>query len=296
MKVLISGGSGFIGASVVETLLKQGHSVVRLTRAAVGKDSEDVRWNPSTGYIEILPEPLDAVIHLAGENIFGRWTTAKKDRIRASRVDGTLLLSEHLASMQRRPRVFICASAIGFYGNRGDEVLTETADAGEGFLSNVCRDWEAACTPADAAGIRVVRMRFGTVLAKHGGALGKMLGAFKAGLGGTLGNGQQWVSWITLNDALRAILYALDDETFFGAVNVTTPEPVQNRTFTETLGHILHRPTRLSLPAVILRLVLGRFAEETLLASTRAVPRRLLGVGFKFEHPALAQALPSLLK
>ena len=296
MKVLVSGAGGFIGSVVTAKLLECGHSVIGLTRSTINEGADCVVWDPAARQLGALPETLDAVVHLAGENIYGRWTNAKKEAIRASRVKGTLLLAERLAVMRQKVKVFVCASAVGFYGNRGDAVLTETAAAGDGFLSRVCREWEDAAEPARLAGIRIVHLRLGMVLAKDGGALAKMLPAFKMGMGGVLGDGRQWVSWISLADAVRALLFVLEHESLAGPVNMAAPEPVQNREFTEVMGHLLHRPVRLQLPAIILRFIFREFADETLLASTRAVPEKLMNAGFRFEYPGLEQALSVILK
>ena len=292
MKILVSGATGFIGSAVAAHLESLGHTVVRLSRRA-GENT--VVWEPDAGRIGSLPDDLDAVVHLAGENIFGLWTTRKKERIYASRVKGTTLLAEHLAAMRVRPGVFVCASAVGYYGDGGETVLTEQSPAGSGFLSRVCREWEAATQPAQAAGVRVVNLRLGMVLDRRGGALAKMLPAFKMGLGGVLGSGRQWGRWIALADAVRVIAFALTAETPCGPVNAVAPEPVTNRTFTKTLAETLHRPAILPAPAAVLRLLPGKFADETLLSSTRALPEKLLNSGFSFNHSTLREALAALL-
>lgn len=293
MKLLVSGASGFIGSCVVSYLQSYGHKILRLVRS--NPSDGDVLWQPSKSQMDRLPEGLDGVIHLAGESIAGRWTRDKKRRIYDSRVQGTRFLSERLAAMEHRPNVFICASAVGYYGHQRDAVLTETTPPGVGFLSSVCREWEAAGQPAQQAGIRTVHLRLGMVLAAHGGALARMLPAFKMGLGGKLGNGRQWISWISLMDVIRIIDFALHTESLDGPINAVSPEPVQNHAFTHTLGHTLHRPTILPIPAPLLRLVFGEFAKETLLASTRAIPEKLLNCGFSFEHPNLPAALTAAL-
>lgn len=293
MNILLSGASGFLGSAAAAHLEAHGHTVIRLSRRP-GHDA--IVWDVPAARIDPLPPPIDAVVHLAGENIFGRWSRAKKDRIYTSRVAGTRLLAGHLAAMTPKPKVLICASAVGYYGSRGDEILTEDAACGTGFLSRTCRDWEAAADPARQAGIRVVNLRLGMVLDARGGALAKMLPAFKMALGGPVGSGRQWLSWISLTDVLRIIDVALTNAALSGPVNAVAPEPVQNRTFAKTLGHTLRRPARLPLPAVLLKIALGRFAEETLLSSARAVPQKLQTAGFQFTHPALTAALSDCLK
>ena len=293
MVILVSGSTGFVGAAVVEHLQSLGHAVVRLVRGEAR--GGDVSWNPAAGRIDPLPDTLDAVVHLAGENILGRWTQRKKDAIYTSRVNGTRLLAETLARMERPPNVLVCASAIGFYGDCGDEPVTEAASPGDGFLSGVCRDWEAAAEPAAGAGIRVVHLRLGMVLAPHGGALGKMLVPFKLGLGGRLGTGRQWVSWITLADVVRIVAFALETESLVGPVNAVAPEPVRNRAFTARLAAALHRPAVIPLSAAVLTAAMGQCARETLLAGVRAKPEKLQSLNFQFTHPTLETALSEIL-
>lgn len=295
MKILVSGAGGFIGSAAVAHLEARGRSVVRLVRAAAEADPNAIVWEPTAGRMAPLPADIDAVVHLAGENVFGRWNERKKDAIYDSRVKGTRLLAERLADMRPRPKVFVCASAIGFYGNCGDTILTEAAPAGDGFLSRVCRDWETAAEPARAAGIRVVSLRLGMALGRHGGALAKMLPAYKMGMGGVIGDGNQWISWIALTDVVRAIAFALETDALSGPVNTVSPDPMQNRTFTKTLGHALHRPELAPVPATLLRFLFGDFADETLLASTRAIPQKLQDAGFQFEHPTLQPALEAIV-
>ncbi len=297
MNILVSGGSGFIGAVAVDSFCSQGHKVIRLVRPSAGQPSaSSVVWEPSSGRLDALPQPLDAVVHLAGENILGLWTQAKKQRIYDSRIKSTALLAARLAELPQKPSVFICASAVGFYGHCGDAVLTETAGCGQGFLSRVCRDWEAATEPAYRAGIRTVCLRFGMVLAEHGGALAKMLPVFRLGLGGAIGDGSQWTSWITLADAVRVIGFAIDNILLAGAVNAVVSEPVRNSELTKELGRVLHRPAALAVPSSLLRLGLGDFAREVLLSSTRAVPEKLRSAGFAFRHPSLGAALADILE
>jgi uncharacterized protein (TIGR01777 family) len=294
MKVLVSGASGFIGSASVAYLQDRGHSVVRLVRNRTAQESATVLWAPSAGQIGPLPEGIDAVVHLAGESILGRWTKRKKERIYASRILSTQLLARQLASLNNKPKVFICASAVGYYGSRCDTVLSEKCECGQSFLSQVCRDWEAASEPARSAGIRVVNLRLGMVLSKQGGALAKMLPAFKLGLGGVIGDGRQWVSWISLADAVRIIEFALTEDTLCGPVNAVAPEPVDNRTFTKTLSSVLNRPAVLRIPSMLLKLSLGQCADETLLASTKAIPEKLLNTGYSFTHCTLASAMSDI--
>ena len=291
MTILISGSTGFIGSAAAH-FQSAGHTVLRLSRSP-GKGA--INWQPMAGRMDALPDHVDAVVHLAGENIFGRWTKRKKERICASRVHGTTLLADQIAAMRCKPKALICASAVGYYGNGGDAILTEQSPPGDGFLSRVCRDWQAAAEPARQAGIRTVHLRLGMVLDKNGGALAKMLPAFKLGLGGVLGGGTQWVSWISRVDVVRIIDFAIQTETLSGPANAVSPQPVQNRLLTRTLGRLLHRPTFLAAPAAVLRLGLGDFAQETLLASSRAVPEKLLKAGFTFTHPTLEEAVSAAI-
>jgi uncharacterized protein len=241
-------------------------------------------------------EGFDAVVHLAGEDISsGTWTAAKKARIRQSRVEGTGLLARTLASLDRAPGVLACASAIGYYGDRGDQILTEESEPGAGFLASVCRDWEEAAKPAAEAGIRVAHLRFGVVLSADGGALARMLGPFRMGMGGPLGSGRQYVSWIAIDDAVGAIGHVLSTRTLRGAVNVAAPAPVTHAEFARTLGRVLGRPTILGMPGFAVRLMFGEMADELLLASQRLAPVRLLSTGYQFRFPELEPALRHLL-
>jgi uncharacterized protein (TIGR01777 family) len=288
MNVLLTGASGLIGSAVTPALEASGHRVVKLRRGA----GSGATWNPAEGKIDLAPAlPLDAVIHLAGENIGARWTVDRKRRIRESRVAGTQLLAETLASLPSRPKVLVCASATGFYGDRGDEWLDESSPLGRGYLAEVCRDWEAASAPAETAGIRVVRLRFGIVLAREGGALAKMLPAFRLGLGGRLGDGRQYWSWIALEDAVAALLHALACESLCGPVNAASPQPVTNREFTATLGRALRRPTLFAMPRFAVNLLFGEMGREAMLASCRARPAKLLSGRFQFQFPDLERAL-----
>lgn len=297
MKVLISGSSGMVGAAVVRSLTEGGHDVLRLVRSQSAAD-DAVFWNPTAGELETDQlSDIDAVVHLAGENIAaGRWNAEKKARIRDSRVQGTRLLAEALAKLDQPPAVLVSASAIGYYGDRGNEVLDEASKPGTDFLADVCEAWETACAPAVERGIRVVNLRFGMILSPDGGALAKMLLPFKLGLGGKVGSGEQYYSWIGLNDAVRAVEYAIEISDLKGPLNVVAPRPVTNLEFTKTLGKLLSRPTLLPMPAFIARLAFGEMADALLLASTRVVPQQLLDAGFVFEHAKLADCLRALLK
>jgi len=298
MRVLVSGSHGLVGAALIDYLEGLGHEVGRLVRRRSGHSEQEVLWQPTEGEIECEAlEAYDAVVHLAGENIAeGRWTEDKKTRIRESRVQGTTLLAQTLAQLENPPRVLVCASAIGYYGSRGDETLDESSAPGTGFLADVCKAWEAACEPARTAGIRVVNLRIGVVLSGEGGALTKMLLPFKLGLGGPLGDGSMYMSWITLDDLVRAIQHAIETPELEGPVNALAPEPVTNRTFTKTLGRVLRRPTILPVPSFALKAAAGEMANEMLLVSVRAVPNKLTSTGFEFRHPDLEQALRHCLQ
>ena len=296
--VLVTGASGLLGSALVPFLTTGGHRVVRLVRGdPVGGLTPAVSWDPAAGRLE--PDSLagfDAVVHLAGEPVgSARWTEAVKARIRASRVDGTRLLCETLAGLDRPPRVLVSASAIGIYGDRGDAPCDETAAPGAGFLAEVCRAWEAATEPARRAGIRVVLLRIGVVLTPRGGALAALLPAFRLGAGGVVGGGAQWVSWIGLDDVLGAIHHAVDTDAVAGPLNVVAPHPVTNRELTTTLAAVLCRPALLPVPAVVARLALGELADEAVLASTRVVPEKLVGSGYAFRTADLEGSLRYLL-
>jgi uncharacterized protein (TIGR01777 family) len=298
LQVAVSGASGLIGTALVRALRMKGHRVSALVRRTPGPG--EIGWDPEGGRLDPKDlEDLDAIIHLAGENVGARWTAARKQRIRNSRVRGTRLLSEAMAQTRKRPSVLVSASAIGIYGSRGDEVIAEESslgDAAHDFLAAVGQEWERAAEPARAAGIRVVHSRFGLVLSPDGGALGRMLLPFRLGLGGRLGSGSQWMSWISIDDVVSALLHLLVTDTLVGPVNVTAPEPVRNRDFTHILGRVLSRPTLFSVPAVALRLALGEMADGTLLSSVRALPQRLLASGFRFAYPDLESALRHVLR
>ncbi len=297
MKILVTGASGLVGSALVPLLESKGHEVLRLVRNAPAGGRE-VRWDPSKGTIDAAAlEGVEAAVHLAGENLAeGRWTDEKKRRIRESRVKGTRLISETLAGLARKPEVLVSASAVGFYGSRGDEVLTERSSAGDDFLAQVCREWEEATAAAEGAGLRVVHLRFGVILSGEGGALKKMLTPFKLGVGGKLGSGEQYISWVTLDDAVGAIEHALSDKSLSGPVNAVAPRPVTNKEFTKALGSALSRPTFFSVPAFAARLAFGEMADATLLSSQRAEPARLTESGFVFKYPEIEGALRHVLK
>ena len=298
LHVAVTGASGLIGAALVPRLTSEGHRVSRLVRRAAGPG--EIFWDPAAGSLDPRGlEGVDAVVHLSGENVGARWTAARKTRIRSSRVASTRLLSETLAGLQRPPEVLVSASAVGIYGNRGDEVLTEESPPGDpnrDFLVSVTQEWEKAAEPARVEGIRVVHPRFGVVLSPTGGALRKMLLPFRLGLGARLGSGRQWMSWISIDDAVEAVHQALVDDGLEGPVNVTSPGPVTNRDFTRTLARVLSRPALLAVPEPALRLAFGDMAEGTILSSTRAAPARLLQAGYRFGHPDLESALRHVLQ
>lgn len=296
MRTLVTGSRGMIGSELVRMLLANGHDVVRLVRSRPQPEEDEFHWDPEAGRLDRAAlEGVEAVVHLAGESLAGRWTRRKKARILDSRVKGTRLLSEAIAERERPPKTLISASAVGYYGDRGDEQLMERSPQGEGFLADVAGKWEAATAPAAGAGIRVVNLRFGIVLARTGGALARLLTPFRVGLGGRFGSGRQYMSWVHIDDALGAIRTALSDEQLTGPVNMVAPNPVTNAEFTKTLGEVLGRPAVVRVPASAARLLIGEFAEESLLSSTRALPERLLTSGYRFRQPELERAFRHLL-
>ncbi len=330
MKVLITGSSGLVGTALTETLARDGHTVVRLVRSgsgstkANGKHAKkevaseqkqapardtaakviEVAWNPNTCDLEGEPfgeerekvEGADAVVNLAGASIAGEsWTEERKAVLRSSRVHITRELVCTLEKLSARPKTLVSASAVGYYGNRGDEVLTEESKPGEDFLARLAQEWEAEGVKAEALGVRVVRTRFGIILAKHGGALPQMMRPFKFGAGGRIGSGQQWMSWISLADTVGIIRFALANRAISGALNVVAPNPVRNAEFVRELGRAMHRPAILPAPAFALKFVLGEMAEALLLASQRVLPSRLQQLGYKFQHRDLPSALAAVL-
>jgi hypothetical protein len=296
MKFVISGATGLIGTALAARVRRSGHDVVPLVRRPLRPGERAIRWDPAAGTIDRAAlEGCDVVVQLAGESVLGYWTAAKKRRIRESRVAGTRLVSEAIAGLAQRPRVLLAASAIGYYGDRGAEELTERSAPGNDFLAQVAREWEAATAPAAQAGVRVVNLRFGVVLTPAGGALAKMLPAFRLGLGGPIGSGAQYFSWIALDDVLDAILHALATASLAGPVNVTAPHPVTSLELARTLGRVLRRPAVLPVPALALRLIFGAESAALLQSSQRVVPQRLLASGFRFRFPDLEPALRHLL-
>ena len=292
MNVLVSGSSGLIGSELTSFLRAEGHQVRRLLRTP-SQEPDTASWNPEDGWFETDAfDGTDAVVHLAAEGIAGaRWTPSRKARIRDSRVDGTRQLSLALARLESPPKVLVAASAIGFYGDRGDELLNESASPGVGFLPDVCQAWEAAAAPARERGVRVVHLRIGVVLSASGGALMKMLLPFRLGVGGVLGSGKQFMSWIALDDLLGVALHALTLESISGPVNAVAPHPVTNREFTKTLGRVLRRPTIFPLPAFGVRVLFGEMGDTLLLESTRVEPAALQASTFTFAYPRLEDAL-----
>jgi uncharacterized protein len=294
--VAVTGATGLIGSALVERLRADGVRVRRLVRAS-RSGADDVQWDPMSG--TIAPDALegvDAVVHLAGENLAQRWTAERKRMIRESRVRGTELLARTIAGMARKPRVLVSGAAVGFYGDRGDEVLDEESASGTDFLAGVVREWEEATRAAADAGVRVVRIRTGVVLSPKGGALERLLTPFRFGVGGPIGGGHQWMSWISLHDQVRATMHTIATETMAGPVNLVAPNPVTNAEFAETLGRVLSRPAIVPVPGFALELVYGEMARATILSGQRVLPKALLRSGFEFAHPTLEQALRFELK
>jgi hypothetical protein len=296
MRILLTGSSGLIGRALLPLLTAGGHEVARLIRARTPAGAHLLCWDPSAGRIQVEGlEGFDAVVHLAGESVAGRWTSRKKARILESRAKGTRLLSESLAQLRHPPGVLVSASAVGFYGDRNDEVVNEASPAGSLFLSEVATAWEVATEPAVRCGIRVVNLRIGFVLSAAGGGLAMMLLPFKMGVGGRVGNGRQYLSWVALDDVQGAVRHVLASDALRGPVNVVAPHPVTNLEFTKTLGRVLRRPTIFPVPAFAARWAFGEMADNLLLASTRVEPSRLLATGYRFRFPQLEAALRHVL-
>jgi uncharacterized protein len=296
-RILVTGATGLIGRSLTAELQQAGARVVAAVRRPVKDPAHELAWNPETGQLDASRlEGVDAVVHLAGENIAaGRWTEAFKRKIRESRINGTKLLSQAIAGLRQKPHTFVCASAIGYYGDRGDETLSESAAPASDFLGEVCRQWEAACQPARDAGVRTVNGRIGVVLSPEGGALKKMLTPFRLGIGGKVGSGRQYMSWIAIDDVARAIVFVLTNTSIAGPVNLTAPEPVTNVEFARALGRVLHRPAIVPTPGFALKLAFGEMADALLLSSTRVAPHALTAAGYRFSYPELEPALRHLL-
>ncbi|HEV2699101.1 MAG TPA: TIGR01777 family oxidoreductase [Terriglobales bacterium] len=293
-RIVMSGASGLIGSALAAFLEAHERKVTRLVRRSPTAPNE-ARWDPMASIPPQEISGFDTVIHLSGENVAGLWTAAKKQRIRESRVVSTQNLSRALARAEKKPALFLCASAIGYYGTRGDEVLTEESPSGSGFLAEVCHEWETATVAAREAGIRVVNLRIGIVLSRHGSALKQMLLPFRLGMGGRIGSGRQWWSWIHIDDVVYAVWHIVRGDAIAGPVNMTAPNPVTNAEFTRTLAGVLHRPALLPIPAFATRLAFGEFADDGLLASARIVPNKLLALGFEFRFPELVAALQDVI-
>jgi uncharacterized protein len=298
-RVLVSGASGPIGKALLPTLRANGAHITRLVRNSAQptySDEQTIPWHPEQPLSADALSGFDAVIHLAGESIVGRWTEPKKSKIRDSRVIGTRNLAQSLAQAKHRPQIFLCSSAIGYYGNRGDEPLTEESAPGSGFLAEVCQEWEAATHPAAEAGIRTVAIRTGVVLSREGGALAKMLPAFKMGVGGKIGDGRQWMSWIDVQDLVGAIHHILKSDLLYGPVNMVAPRPVTNAEFTQTLASVLSRPAVFPMPAFAVKLLFGEMGETVLLGSQRVEPTQLVSSGYPFRFRDLRASLQNTLK
>jgi hypothetical protein len=305
MRVLISGSTGLVGTALIDAFRREGHDLARLVRpstrnrpAARGTSpgATNLAWDPVAGKLDAAASGADAVVHLAGASIAGgRWTASRKRLLRDSRVAATHHLVAALAQLPQPPKVFVAASAVGFYGDRGDEELTESSAPGRDFLAQLCRDWEAESGRAAAFGARTVLLRFGILLAKHGGALPQIALPFRLGLGGRIGSGRQWMSWLALEDAVGIVGYALRTSSLSGPVNAVAPHPVRNADFSAALGRVLHRPALFPTPGFVLRLALGEMADALLLSSQRALPERLQRMGYPFEYQALEPALQSVL-
>lgn len=298
MKILITGASGLVGKELQKSFAEKGYEMLLASRSEP-KDDKHIQWTIEEGFAE--PERLegiDVVVHLAGENVSGgiRWTDEKKKAIRDSRVLGTRNVVDAISKLKKKPHTFIASSAIGFYGERGDEEVTESSAAGDNFLAGVCKEWEAESRRAEDAGIRTVLLRTGIVLSKDGGALGTMLTPFKLGVGGVVGSGKQWMSWISMDDEIAIINFAIENENIRGAVNAVAPNPVTNEEFTKTLGEVLYRPTFIPLPEFAVSMIFGEMGDALLLASTKVMPKRLEDAGFEFKHPNLKEAIEDAVK
>lgn len=295
MKALVTGASGFIGSALMRALREAGHESVALARRAPRPGAAEIQWDPAGAIDGTKFSGADAVVHLAGESVAGRWSEARKARILNSRVQGTQTVAASMARATPRPRVLVSASANGIYGDTADRIVTEAQPPGSTFLAEVGRQWENATRAASEAGIRVVMLRIGLVLSGEGGALPRMLPPFRMGVGGRLGDGRQWISWIALEDLLALILHALANESVRGPVNAVAPNPVTNAEFTRALGSVLHRPTLFPVPAFVVRTVFGEMGQELLLASNRALPQAALTSGFQFRYPEIKGALEHVL-
>jgi uncharacterized protein (TIGR01777 family) len=297
MKVIISGASGLVGAALTESLRGDGHTVARLVRPGGAASAGDIRWDPASGFINLdAMEAADAVVNLNGASIGGgRWTPTRKKLLHTSRVDSTRFLVASLARLKQKPRVLLSASAIGYYGNRGDEIVTESSAGGTDFLAKLSQDWEAEALRAQTSGIRTVLQRFGIILSAKGGALTQMLTPFKLGIGGRLGSGKQWMSWVALDDVVGILRAALSNEQVSGPVNVVAPNPVQNSEFTRVLASVLHRPAIFPAPAFALRIALGEMADALLLSSQRVQAKGPPAVGYTFRYENLEPALHAIL-
>ena len=295
-KILISGASGLLGSAYSDYLSNKGHTVFKLVRREPASEYE-LFWNPMTGELDLKNiEGFDSIINFSGKNIgLGRWTKKSKKVIYDSRIQSTTLLSESIAKLNHPPESFLSSSAVGYYGETGSEFVNEGTEPGKGFLSDLCVKWEKATMPAVRAGVRVIQLRSGVVLSAKGGALAKMLTPFKLGLGGRLGNGRQYLSWIMIDDYVGALYHLMTSENIQSPVNVVSPEPETNREFTKILAKVLNRPAIFPIPAFVLKTLLGQVAEEILLSSTRAIPQLLMGSGFEFKYPALEDALKKCL-
>lgn len=297
MRVVICGSSGLLGSALSKALVCDGHAVSRLVRQGGSIAPGDIRWDPAAGQLDAAAmEGADAVVNFSGASIGeGRWTASRKKILRSSRVDATRVLVDGIAKLREAPRVFLSSSAVGYYGSRGDEILTEASAPGADFLAGLVREWEAEAMRAEARGIRTVVLRFSPVLSRSGGALPRMLAPFRLGVGGRLGSGKQWMSWISLADAVSAVLFAMNNSKIRGPVNLAAPRPLCNADFTRILARTLHRPAIFPAPAFALRLLLGEMADALLLVSQRVVPEKLSAAGFAFRHADLEAALGSIL-